>query len=75
MANVDDSRALNAGAGLTGGGDLTADRTFNVAATDGSIAVSADGIAVGVATRLQPAIELAMVHQQGAFAVGRHQPA
>lgn len=48
MANVDDSRALNAGAGLTGGGDLTADRTFNVAATDGSIAVSADGIAVGV---------------------------
>jgi hypothetical protein len=46
---VSTSRVLTAGAGLTGGGDLTADRTFNVAANaDGSITVNADDIQVGV---------------------------
>jgi hypothetical protein len=43
------SRILTAGAGLTGGGDLTADRTFNVVANaDGSITVNANDVQVGV---------------------------
>lgn len=47
--SVQGSRVLTAGAGLTGGGDLTADRTFNVIANaDGSIVVNADDIQVGV---------------------------
>lgn len=40
-------RTLTAGAGLTGGGSLSADRTFNVVASDGTIVVEADGIKVG----------------------------
>jgi len=48
-APVPSSRTLFAGAGMTGGGDLTADRTFDVvAAADGSIAVGADTVGVGV---------------------------
>lgn len=40
---------LNAGAGLIGGGDLSANRTFNVQANaDGSIVVNANDIQVGV---------------------------
>ena len=40
---------LTAGAGLTGGGDLSANRTFNVVANvDGSITVNADDIQVGI---------------------------
>lgn len=43
------SRNLIAGAGLTGGGDLSADRTFNIGANiDGSIVVNADDVQVGV---------------------------
>lgn len=43
------SVTLTAGSGLTGGGDLTANRTFNVVANaDGSITVNADDIQVGV---------------------------
>lgn len=43
------SRTLTAGAGLTGGGDLSADRTFDVVANaDGSIVVNADDVQVGV---------------------------
>ena len=43
------SRDLIAGAGLTGGGTLSADRTFNVVAhADGSIVVNANDIQVGV---------------------------
>ncbi|MGI6278309.1 MAG: tail fiber domain-containing protein [Patescibacteria group bacterium] len=38
-------RSLTAGSGLTGGGDLTADRTFNVGAGNG-ISVNADDVAV-----------------------------
>lgn len=46
---VPTSRLITAGAGLTGGGDLSADRTLNVAANaDGSIVVNADDIQVGV---------------------------
>lgn len=42
-------RTLTAGAGLTGGGDLSANRTFAVGANaDGSIVVNADDIQVGV---------------------------
>jgi len=40
------SRTLTAGAGLTGGGTLAADRTFDIGATNASIAVAADGISV-----------------------------
>lgn len=40
---------LTAGAGLTGGGTLAADRTFNVVANaDGSMVVNADDIQVGI---------------------------
>lgn len=43
------TRTLTAGAGLTGGGDLSADRTFNVVANaDGSLVVNADDVQVGV---------------------------
>lgn len=38
---------LTAGAGLTGGGNLTASRTFNIVAADSSITVNADSIQVG----------------------------
>ncbi len=43
------SRVLTAGAGMTGGGDLSADRTFNVIANaDATIVVNANDIQVGV---------------------------
>lgn len=46
---VPSSRQLIAGTGLTGGGDLTADRTFNVIANaDATIVVNANDIQVGV---------------------------
>lgn len=46
---VPTSRTLTAGAGLTGGGDLSADRTFDVGANaDGSIVVNANDVQVGV---------------------------
>jgi hypothetical protein len=45
---VPPTRLLTAGAGLTGGGDLSADRTFNVVANvDGSIIVNPNDIKVG----------------------------
>jgi hypothetical protein len=43
------ARTITAGAGLTGGGDLSANRTLSVVANaDGSIVVNADDIQVGV---------------------------
>jgi len=43
------NRLLTAGAGLTGGGNLSADRTFDVVANaDGSIIVNANDIQIGV---------------------------
>ncbi len=43
------SLTLTAGAGLTGGGNLTTNRTFNVVANaDGSIVVNANDIQVGI---------------------------
>jgi hypothetical protein len=46
---VPTTRTLTAGAGMTGGGDLSADRTFDVAANaDGSIVANANDIQVGV---------------------------
>lgn len=43
------TRTLTAGAGLTGGGDLSANRTFDVVANaDGSIVVNTNDIQVGV---------------------------
>lgn len=47
-AGVPPTRDLAAGDGLTGGGDLTADRVFSVGAPpDGSIQVNADSVQVG----------------------------
>jgi hypothetical protein len=46
---VPTSLTLTAGAGMTGGGDLSANRTFNVVANaDGSITVNANDIQVGI---------------------------
>lgn len=49
QTNIDgaviNTRTLTAGSGLTGGGDLSADRTFNIGAGDG-ITVNADDVAV-----------------------------
>ncbi len=46
---VQGTRTLTAGAGLTGGGDLSADRSFAVGANaDGSIVVNANDIQVGI---------------------------
>lgn len=45
---VPSTRTITAGAGLTGGGDLSANRTINVVAADGSIVVGADNVAVGI---------------------------
>jgi hypothetical protein len=47
------ARQVIAGAGLTGGGNLTADRTFDVIAADGSITVNANSIQVGVISDTQ----------------------
>jgi hypothetical protein len=47
------TRNLIAGAGLTGGGDLSSDRTFNIAAADSSITVNADSIQVGTINSTQ----------------------
>lgn len=52
-SKADKARQMIAGAGLTGGGDLSADRTLNVVAADGSISVTADAIAVGVVSDAQ----------------------
>jgi hypothetical protein len=52
--DVPSSRTLTAGAGLTGGGTLAADRTFNVVANaDASIVVNANDIQVGVISDAQ----------------------
>lgn len=53
VSAVPTSRQVIAGAGLTGGGDLSANRTFNVIAADGSIVVNADDIQVGVISDVQ----------------------
>ncbi len=46
---VPTTRLITAGAGLTGGGDLSADRTLDVVANaDGSIVVNANDIQVGI---------------------------
>lgn len=45
---VPSTRQVIAGAGLTGGGTLAADRTFDVVAGDASLVVSANSMVVGV---------------------------
>ena len=47
---VSSSLVLTAGAGLSGGGDLSTDRTFDIVSADGTIIVNADSIQVGVIT-------------------------
>ena len=49
---VPNTRTLTAGNGLTGGGDLSANRTFTVLAADTTISVTAGGVAVGTPGRL-----------------------
>jgi len=44
------SRTITAGAGLTGGGDLSADRTIDVATADTSMTINADSIQVRLAS-------------------------
>lgn len=53
VSAVPSSRLVTAGAGLTGGGSLAADRTIDVVAGDASIVVAADSIAVGVISDAQ----------------------
>lgn len=49
LAFVPTTRTLTAGAGLTGGGTLASDRTFDIGANaDGSIVVNANDVQVGV---------------------------
>jgi hypothetical protein len=49
VVQVPTSRTITAGAGLTGGGDLSANRTIDVAANaDGSIVVNANDVQVGI---------------------------
>ena len=43
---VDTSRTITAGAGLTGGGDLTANRTIDINPADDSLTVTADNVKV-----------------------------
>lgn len=45
------TRQVIAGAGLTGGGDLSADRTLNVANADGTLTVAADDVKVASAPK------------------------
>ncbi len=52
-AAVPADRQVLAGAGLTGGGALTSDRTFDVAAADASIVVTANDVKVGVVSDTQ----------------------
>jgi dihydroxyacetone kinase DhaKLM complex PTS-EIIA-like component DhaM len=47
---VSTTRTITAGNGLTGGGDLSSDRTINIVAADSSITVNADSIQVGTIT-------------------------
>lgn len=46
-AGVPTSRTLTAGAGLTGGGDLSADRTFDVNVDGTSVVIASDAVKVG----------------------------
>lgn len=46
--DVSSTLTLTAGNGLTGGGSLAANRTFDIVAADGSITVNPDSIGVGV---------------------------
>lgn len=49
LASVSEERTITTGFGLTGGGDLSANRTINIGANqDGSITVNSDDIQVGV---------------------------
>lgn len=52
---VPTSRTISAGNGLTGGGNLTANRTLSVKAADASINVSSSGISVASAPKLSTA--------------------
>ena len=65
---VQPARLLTAGAGLTGGGDLSADRTFNVGAGTG-ITVNADDVALDT-THARNVDHTAVVLTAGAGLIG-----
>jgi hypothetical protein len=73
---VPTTRQVIAGAGLTGGGTLAADRTLNVVAADGTITVNADSIQVGEIANANVAAAAAIAHTKlanlaGASVLGR----
>ena len=55
--SVSSSTSLTAGAGLTGGGDLSTDRIFNIGAGTG-ITVAADSVSVDVGTTANKIVQL-----------------
>lgn len=60
---VPNTRTLTAGAGLTGGGDLSANRTFDVVAhVDGSVVVNANDVQVGVLATDAQHGSLSLIH-------------
>jgi hypothetical protein len=61
------TRTLTAGAGLTGGGDLSADRTFDVVAADATITVNANSIQVGTIANanIRTAAALSVIGRSG----------
>lgn len=77
---VDTSRTITAGNGLTGGGNLSANRTLTVLAEDSTITVGAAGIKVNAITESQvtnlvtdlsaKAADAAVVHNSGNESVG-----
>lgn len=50
ISGISASRQVIAGSGIAGGGDLSADRTFDIGTSDGTIIVAADTIRVGLIT-------------------------
>jgi len=67
---VPSSRQVIAGAGLIGGGNLSADRTLNVAAANGTIVVNADSIQVGEVANAQVAAAAAIASTKIDFTAG-----
>lgn len=61
---------FTAGAGMTGGGDLSGARTFNVIAANGTIVVNADSIQVGEIANANVAAAAAIAHAKLADLAG-----
>lgn len=69
--DVQPNRTITAGAGMTGGGDLSANRTFNVGQNaDGSVVVNADDVQVAPAIQSGAALGATAVQPARAFTGG-----